>query len=106
MGADREKGKACFTEYSVQARSADYTRVEVHPLTGRKHQIRAHFFILGHPVVGDPLYGDKAFQRTYPRLMLHALDIRFVLPSGKAAFIVTECPDSIGEFTKAISDRT
>jgi RluA family pseudouridine synthase len=92
MGEDREKGKACLTEYSVQARSADYTRVEVHPLTGRKHQIRAHFFILGHPVVGDPLYGDKALQRTYPRLMLHALNIQFDRPAGERVRVESQIP--------------
>lgn len=98
MGEDREKGKACLTEYSVQARSAEYTRVEVHPLTGRKHQIRAHLFILGHPVVGDPLYGDKAFQRTFPRLMLHALNIQFDRPSGERVRVESQIPQALSQF--------
>jgi len=56
----------------VEERLTGYTRVEVSPLTGRKHQIRAHFFCIGHPIVGDTLYGDKSLQNT-----LHSLERLF-----------------------------
>ena len=82
MGADHRLGKSCRTEFSVVERLAACTLVRVNPLTGRKHQIRAHFFILDHPVVGDPLYGDSSLQKTFPRLMLHALNIRFQSSAG------------------------
>jgi RluA family pseudouridine synthase len=75
-------GKACLTEYEVLDCRPEATLLRVRPLTGRKHQIRAHFFGIGHPIVGDPLYGDKLFQRSFPRLMLHASSIRFTLPAG------------------------
>ena len=68
------------------------TLLRVRPLTGRKHQIRAHLFGIGHPIVGDPLYGDKRFQRTFPRLMLHALGIEFRLPDGRPVEIRTAAP--------------
>lgn len=77
MGEDRERGKPCLTEFAVEKRFADYTLVKVCPKTGRKHQIRAHFFSIGHAIVGDPLYGNKSLQKGYPRLMLHALALRF-----------------------------
>jgi RluA family pseudouridine synthase len=77
MGEDQEKGKPCITQYTVERRCSGYTLLRVHPQTGRKHQIRAHFFSIGHPIVGDTLYGDKSLQKSYPRLMLHALAIRF-----------------------------
>lgn len=82
MGEDQTCGKACRTQFSVMERAAGFTLVRVTPLTGRKHQIRTHFFILGHPVVGDTLYGDKSLQKTFPRLMLHALNIGFHSSAG------------------------
>ena len=77
MGEDRGRGKPCLTEFAVEKRFADYTLVKACPKTGRKHQIRAHFFSIGHAIVGDPLYGNKSLQKEYPRLMLHALALRF-----------------------------
>ena len=46
------------------------TRVELDPVTGRSHQLRVHLMALGHPIVGDPLYGPQPPQAS--RLMLHA----------------------------------
>lgn len=80
--AEPGTGKACLTEYEVLDCRPETTLLRVRPLTGRKHQIRAHLFGIGHPIVGDPLYGEKLLQRTFPRLMLHASSIRFVLPAG------------------------
>jgi RluA family pseudouridine synthase len=82
MAPDLEAGKACLTEYDVLDRRLETTLLRVRPLTGRKHQIRAHLFGIGHPIVGDPLYGDKRFQRSFARLMLHASSIRLMLPAG------------------------
>ena len=92
MAADPETGKACLTEYDVLDRRPETTLLRVRPLTGRKHQIRAHLFGIGHPIVGDPLYGDKLFQRSFPRLMLHALGIEFRLPDGRPVEIRTAAP--------------
>jgi RluA family pseudouridine synthase len=82
MGEDRTRGKPCRTEFSLMERFSDCSLVRVNPLTGRKHQIRAHFFSIGHPIVGDTLYGDKSRQKTFPRLMLHALRVQFLSPAG------------------------
>jgi RluA family pseudouridine synthase len=92
MGADPEKGKPCITEFRVERHLPDYTLVKAFPLTGRKHQIRAHFFYIGHAIVGDTLYGDKAIQKRYSRLMLHALSIRFPSPAGEDIFIESAIP--------------
>lgn len=48
---------------------ADTTRVELEPVTGRTHQLRVHMMAIGHPILGDALYGDPA---SAPRLLLHA----------------------------------
>ncbi len=94
MAEDRQRGKPCVTEFEVDQRSTGFTRVRAHPVTGRKHQIRAHFFSIRHPIVGDPLYGDKHIQKTFPRVMLHALSLRFELPGAGEIFIESCLPDS------------
>jgi RluA family pseudouridine synthase len=89
MGADPVAGKPCATAFRVVRRSAQFTRIEIFPLTGRKHQIRAHFFSIGHPVVGDPLYGEKSLQRAYPRIQLHAARLAFVRASGERVEVIS-----------------
>jgi tRNA pseudouridine32 synthase/23S rRNA pseudouridine746 synthase len=98
MGVALEQGKPCVTEFTVEERLPGYTRIKASPLTGRKHQIRAHFFAIGHPIVGDTLYGDKACQKTFPRLMLHALSIRIRLAfEGQEVAVASEIPVSFSE---------
>lgn len=94
MGEDAAGGKACRTDYTVTARLPAYTLVRVEPLTGRKHQIRAHLCGVGHPIVGDPLYGDQTVQKRFPRLMLHAVRLELRLPSGEAVCIASKLPQS------------
>jgi tRNA pseudouridine32 synthase/23S rRNA pseudouridine746 synthase len=74
------EGKASLTYFRVLSRDETLpsTRVELEPVTGRTHQLRVHMLSLGHPIVGDPLYGDQALQASHPRLMLHAC--RLALP--------------------------
>jgi tRNA pseudouridine32 synthase/23S rRNA pseudouridine746 synthase len=75
---DHELGKPAVTDYRVIARHADRTRVALHPLTGRSHQLRIHLRALGHAILGDPLYGDVT---SAPRLLLHATQITFTHPT-------------------------
>jgi len=82
MGVDAARGKPSRTEWEVAERLRETTLLRVRPLTGRRHQIRVHFYSLGHPVAGDLKYGDRVAQRAFPRLMLHALDITFPAPGG------------------------
>ncbi|RZI77304.1 MAG: RluA family pseudouridine synthase, partial [Variovorax sp.] len=51
------------------------------PLTGRSHQLRVHLRSIGHPILGDALYGDEAVRARAPRLMLHATRLQFVHPA-------------------------
>ena len=84
MTARAGRGRAAVTEYRVLRRFARFTFLEVGMKTGRTHQIRAHFSSLGHPVVGDRLYGAAARVEGRPpleRFFLHAHRIRFVQPS-------------------------
>jgi 23S rRNA pseudouridine1911/1915/1917 synthase len=57
-----------------------FSQVLVGIETGRTHQIRVHMAYLGHPVVGDSVYGGRGLQKTFPRQLLHASRIRFIHP--------------------------
>jgi len=82
VAVDPGRGKPSVTDFHVLERFASHTLVEAHPRTGRRHQIRVHLYHLGHPVAGDPLYGDPTLRTDFPRLMLHAQKLAFRLPSG------------------------
>jgi tRNA pseudouridine32 synthase/23S rRNA pseudouridine746 synthase len=77
-----DHGKASQTRWRVLARdtAAQSTRLELAPLTGRSHQLRVHLQAIGHPILGDRLYGDAAVQARAPRLLLHASRLRFAHP--------------------------
>lgn len=83
---DFEIGKPSLTRYRVLARDPESrtTRVELEPVTGRSHQLRVHMASLGHPILGDDLYGGPAFGKA-PRLLLHAAELAFAHPETGAA---------------------
>ena len=93
MGIDEKKGKPSITRYEVIKRSDAATLLHAFPVTGRRHQIRVHFYHIGHPVAGDPLYGDKNLQKNYPRLMLHAERIEFICSSGIKISVEAKVPE-------------
>jgi tRNA pseudouridine32 synthase / 23S rRNA pseudouridine746 synthase len=92
MGVD-PAGKPCETAYRVRERLGAFTLLEVQPRTGRRHQIRVHLYHLGHPIVGDLRYGDRALQKTFARLMLHSSGIAIRLPSGQTLSLRV-CPSA------------
>lgn len=55
----RQDGQPAFTRYQVLARRADRTLVKLWPETGRQHQLRVHLAAIGHPILGDKLYGPE-----------------------------------------------
>ena len=80
---DLAHGKPSLTRYRVLAVDAntDTTRVELEPVTGRAHQLRVHLLALGHPIVGDALYGPPADALAAPRrMLLHATRLVFPHP--------------------------
>jgi tRNA pseudouridine32 synthase/23S rRNA pseudouridine746 synthase len=79
------RGKAAMTDWRVIGREAAATRLELRPLTGRSHQLRVHLAAIGHPVLGDPFYGDPSDNGSAGRLQLHAARIGFRHPDGGAA---------------------
>ncbi|MFM7107252.1 MAG: RluA family pseudouridine synthase [Planctomycetaceae bacterium] len=75
----------------------DISRLEVEPLTGRSHQIRLHLAVLGHPILGDPLYADAATAALAPRLLLHATRLALAHPDdGRPVAWASPCPFTRG----------
>ena len=72
-------GRQALTEWSVLQEYPHSTLLDVHIITGRTHQIRVHMASLGHPVLGDVIYGSKNMPKA-DRLMLHAYSLSFTHP--------------------------
>ena len=87
MTARLGQGRAAQTDWRLLLRIGNFTLVEALPRTGRTHQIRAHFVAIGHPLVGDALYGaprqvraGNASLKPLARVFLHAARLNFALP--------------------------
>jgi RluA family pseudouridine synthase len=105
MGVDSKRGKGSITNFHVLKRFDARTLVEVHPLTGRRHQIRVHLYRLGHAIVGDPMYGERAMRYPFLRLMLHAQRIEVRLPSGNEVMIEAPVPESFAKALRTIEEQ-
>ena len=91
MAVDRKNGRPAVTHWAVLGRYSGYTHLECRLETGRTHQIRVHMASLGHPLLGDTVYGSK---KPWPGLAgqcLHARRLRFLHPATGAP-VELECP--------------
>lgn len=79
---DLLSGKPSLTRYRVAQRQPEdnRTRVELEPVTGRSHQLRVHLMSIGHPILGDLLYGRPEAAARSDRLMLHASRLSLTHP--------------------------
>jgi len=73
-------GKIAVTRYSVVKTWPAHSLILLRPKTGRTHQLRVHLRYLGHPIVGDPLYGSADPLFPQASLMLHARSLAIILP--------------------------
>ena len=92
------------TEYRPIHVKGGYTELEVHLITGRSHQIRAHLASIGHPIIGDPKYGDRKVNAYFKKeceitsQMLHAYGIVF----GDGREIVAPCKEEFSRVRKKL----
>lgn len=89
-------GRLAESCYKVKEYFKKYSLVEVSPKTGRTHQIRVHFSAIGHPVVGDKLYGTMEDNLT--RQFLHAAKIEFKDWAGKMRNFSAPMPKDLMKF--------
>lgn len=76
-----EGGRQALTHYQVLEQFPHHTLIECHLATGRTHQIRVHMAHIGHPLVGDPVYGYKKQAFTLDGQLLHAVRLRLLHPA-------------------------
>jgi RluA family pseudouridine synthase len=91
---DDKNGKPSETRFRVIKRYEEAALIEAKPMTGRTHQIRVHAYALGHPLVGDVLYGAQEIHRVV-RPMLHAQTLSFIHPitNKRVKFSAPRPPD-------------
>ena len=92
-GPEALRSRAARTEFRVLRRLRSTTLVLARPMTGRKHQIRVHFALEGHPILGDAVYAPRDCQSSRPkRHALHAASISFRHPVTNAMMRIDAPP--------------
>ncbi len=93
-----EYGREALTEYVLREKGRHCALLEIHPRTGRTNQIRIHLAHIGHPIVGDKLYGGPPAAR----MLLHSLSLLFAHPStGKPTLLEAPLPPDFKSAWKA-----
>ena len=88
-----ERGKPSITDWEVIAREEAATRLALHPVTGRSHQLRVHCWAMGHPIIGDRIYAMDDVFTAAPRLQLHAWKLGLRHPKdGQPMTFESACP--------------
>jgi 23S rRNA pseudouridine1911/1915/1917 synthase len=90
--------REAITAYRVAHEYPGASLVEIGLKTGRTHQIRVHFSHLGHPVVGDTLYGEAKGPAGLSRQFLHASSLSIELPSGQRISVVSPLPPELKQY--------
>ena len=108
MSTRVRKGREAITRWKVLERFGNATLIEVRLITGRTHQIRVHFASIGHPLLGDRIYGKKVEVEgkkkiSFPRQMLHAELLGFIHPTtGEHLEFLIPVPDDMAEMIKKL----
>ena len=98
MAVTARNGRSAVTHWEVLARYNGYTHIRCVLETGRTHQIRVHMAHIGHPLLGDMVYGRKKPEKGLEGQCLHARELKFIHPrSGEPIHLTTELPDYFRE---------
>ena len=95
-------GREAVTRYRTLEVLPGATLVEINLQTGRTHQIRVHFSHIGHPVIGDVVYGDAKRPPGLARQFLHAAKLEFIAPSGKPVTVESPLPPDLDAFLRSL----
>ena len=97
-----DDGKHAVTNFRVLERFKDFSLLELELETGRTHQIRVHMKYIGHPIVGDPLYGPRTVIGTNGQY-LHAGTLGFTHPrTGERLHFTSPLPDFFKEYLESL----
>lgn len=103
MSINEKNGKPAVTHYTVLERFGNYTLIECKLETGRTHQIRVHMSSIGHPLVGDEVYGPARCPFKLQGQCLHAMVLGFVHPrSGEYMEFSAELPEYFEELLRKL----
>jgi pseudouridine synthase, RluA family len=101
-----ENGKEAVTTYNVIERLNGYTFLKLNIKTGRTHQIRVHLAYIGHPIVGDKLYGKKKIEFGINGQLLHAHKIGFIHPAyGRYMEFSAPLPEHFTDVLKKLGSK-
>jgi len=100
-------GRPAVTRFHVVERFPDATLLELSIETGRTHQIRVHLAFIGHPIIGDQVYGrPRAMHPQLDRQFLHASALAFQLPSGARLRLKAPLPDDLQAVLEQLCARS
>jgi len=100
------KGRTAITEYKTLESFKNFTLLEVHPFTGRTHQIRLHLKLLGNPIVGDKVYGHKHPSVLISRQFLHATRLKINLaPNDPPRIFEAPLPEDLEQVLFEVRKR-
>jgi 23S rRNA pseudouridine1911/1915/1917 synthase len=101
-----KNSRNAVTRFEVLTRFGDYTHVRCALETGRTHQIRVHMAHLGHPILGDTVYGKKTPELGQSVQCLHARTLKFLHPrTGLPLALTTELPEYFEEMLATLEKR-
>ena len=105
MAVTDKGSRRAVTHYEVIARYRGFTHIRCRLETGRTHQIRVHMEKIGHPLLGDMVYGKKCPAKGLEGQCLHARELHFVHPrTGQAIHLETELPDYFREVLSRLGE--
>ncbi len=97
-------GRPAVTRYRTLATYPGYSFMEAYPETGRTHQLRVHFAALGHPIIGDALYGAPPTHLGLKRQFLHATGLTFTTPTGQTLTLTSPLPPELQDVLSRLED--
>jgi 23S rRNA pseudouridine1911/1915/1917 synthase len=100
-----ERGKEALSYYRLIRCWGSHSLVLLRPRTGRTHQLRVQMAYLGHPVVGDPIYGFRDPLFPSASLMLHAKSLAIKLPGGERRIFKSPLPDRFRPLIRTLQNR-